>query len=902
MNVLSLLCYSELSRSWFVDKSRSCPDIVILTYKSAYLDSLAFREMNYRQQEVKDTRLDSYEWVFHHDTYKEWESNGGGLLWIQGKPGSGKSTLMKKIFQSLSKQPASNHIQLNFFFHRRGVSLQQTQVGMFRTLLHQLLSQAPLVRGEFRHICEEKKKWQGDSERDWDWRVEELRQSFSSALLKASKMHVITILVDALDEAGEIPGQEVVSYLHDMNEELYNMNAATRICCACRHFPIRPTGELQIRVENENRRDIETFVRRELKKRMRTDDQAFSDSLYEQITMKASGVFLWATLVLPIITTQYNNGESVNKIQKTLVNVPSDLGAVYEHILTEVVEANYRPQALHLMQWILLVERPLSLTELRFAMAMDDTSVQSSVDFEERSESVVENDSRMQRLVVSLSGGLAEVKASEVGDRQGHYVQFIHQSVNDFLHRDKFKCLEPSSDQDLIGLGHHRLSRSCLNYLKQESILNQLETFKSLNKSLMFRIKRESVPAVLKMRGDFPFLTYATYSWYLHAEKAEILGTLQQELLQQIEWPSQRVWQCWIEIWGILEYEWSSLVHKGTTLFHIASAAHLKSVVHVLLEKGIDVEEEDDDGNRAIHYAARQGHEDIMKMLLDANANIGTKNKHSQTAIERAAAAGHDSLVMFMLRKGAAIDRTLYHAAEMGNKALVRVLLEKGAEVNEQGGRYGNALQAASAKGHEVIVRLLLEKGGETNAQGGEYGNALQTASRSGNEAIIRLLLEKGAEINAQGGKYGNALQAASLFSYEAIVKLLLEKGAEINTQGGKYGNALQAASFFGQEAIVRLLLEKGAEINAQGGEFGNALLAAIAGPVDGLKSIEKSESFVLLLIENGADVNSEGGMYGTALDAALRKRGYEGIVKLLLAKGAKTQTQLDEEQTEDTL
>jgi hypothetical protein len=39
------------------------------------------------------------------------------------------------------------------------------------------------------------------------------------------------------------------------------------------------------------------------------------------------------------------------------------------------------------------------------------------------------------------------------------------------------------------------------------------------------------------------------------------------------------------------------------------------------------------------------------------------------------------------------------------------MLLDAGAEVNAQGGRYGNTLQAASGGGHEKVVQILLEKG-----------------------------------------------------------------------------------------------------------------------------------------------------------------------------------------------
>ena len=176
----------------------------------------------------------------------------------------------------------------------------------------------------------------------------------------------------------------------------------------------------------------------------------------------------------------------------------------------------------------------------------------------------------------------------------------------------------------------------------------------------------------------------------------------------------------------------------------------------------------------------------------------------------------------------AEIHCPLYYATVTGIEQLAYHLLENGAEVNAQGGYYGNALQAASSGGHEGIVKVLLQKGAEVNAQGGLFGNALQAASSGDHEGIVKVLLEKGAEVNAQEDYYGNALQAAASGGYEGIVKVLLEKGAEVNAQGGRYGNALQAASYGGHEAIVQVLLEKEAEVNGQGGEYGNALQAAL--------------------------------------------------------------------------
>lgn len=148
----------------------------------------------------------------------------------------------------------------------------------------------------------------------------------------------------------------------------------------------------------------------------------------------------------------------------------------------------------------------------------------------------------------------------------------------------------------------------------------------------------------------------------------------------------------------------------------------------------------------------------------------------------------------------------LYYACFVGLLMPARDLIGNGADINAQGGFYGNALQAASSKGHQYIVKLLIDNGADLNTQGGFYSNALRAASSEGYQEIVKLLIDNGADINAQGGRYGNALQAASDRGHQEIVKLLIHNGADINAQGGYYGNALQAASSKGHQDIVKML------------------------------------------------------------------------------------------------
>jgi ankyrin repeat protein len=253
----------------------------------------------------------------------------------------------------------------------------------------------------------------------------------------------------------------------------------------------------------------------------------------------------------------------------------------------------------------------------------------------------------------------------------------------------------------------------------------------------------------------------------------------------------------------------------------------------------------------ALYYASFGGLVNAVKYLLSKDADVNAQGGYYGNALQAASYRGHDRIV--------------------------ELLLSKDADINAQGGHYGNALQAASYRGHDRIVELLLSKDADINAQGGYLGNTLQAASYGGHDRIVELLLSKDADINAQGGDFGNALQAASVKGHDRIVELLLSKDADINAQGGYYSNALQAASSRGHDRIVELLLSKDADINAQGGYYGNALQAASYGGHDRI---------VELLLSKDADVNAQGGHYGNALQAA-SSRGHDRIVKLLLSKDA---------------
>jgi hypothetical protein len=153
----------------------------------------------------------------------------------------------------------------------------------------------------------------------------------------------------------------------------------------------------------------------------------------------------------------------------------------------------------------------------------------------------------------------------------------------------------------------------------------------------------------------------------------------------------------------------------------------------------------------------------------------------------------------------------LYYAAIWGLYWPCKTLIENGADVNMQGGLFGNPLQAASWVGRENIVQLLLHHGANVNMQGGFYRNPLQAALALSHENIFQLLLHNGADANIQGGRKGSPLRSAISYGRESAFQLLLDHGAEISIQIGYYDEVLDRY----YEKVVRRL-RPWSEINAE--------------------------------------------------------------------------------------
>lgn len=132
------------------------------------LQSLFFAEMHWRRNDVADPAPATCAWLVQHPIYREWLGKGHGLLWINGNPGAGKSTVLKHALETAERFTEHGSILASFFFHGRGAPTQKSTLGLFRSLLHQILQQNGDLLSKFNHQYRMRRQTDGEYAIKWE--------------------------------------------------------------------------------------------------------------------------------------------------------------------------------------------------------------------------------------------------------------------------------------------------------------------------------------------------------------------------------------------------------------------------------------------------------------------------------------------------------------------------------------------------------------------------------------------------------------------------------------------------------------------------------------------------------------------------------------------------------------
>ncbi|RAQ49483.1 ankyrin [Aspergillus flavus] len=920
--------------------------------KCELLNSLHFDQIDARHLTIKKAHAKTCRWLLRQAEYRDWLDRSkviehNGFLWIKGKPGAGKSTLMKFALDNARRVlKGKNNIIIAFFFNARGDKLERSTLGMYRSLLLQLLERLPELQDVFESL---ELAMSTQAGRPHKWVIESLKELFEQAVQRLGQ-HRLICFIDALDECAEDEIRDMISFLQTISADTTSTGIEFYVCLSSRHYPhitIRKGITLVLEGQEGHRQDITNYLDTELN----IGDTDLAKQISIDVQNKALGVFMWVVLVVGILNKEYDSG-NVCELKERLRAIPGDLHQLFRDILTRDNRDNGR--LLLCIQWVLFAKEPLRREQLYFAIHSGIKPLSAwGPDI---------TPAVMDRYILDCSKGLAEVTKGKT-----QTVQFIHESVNDFLLREN-GLMEICSDlgSDFQGQSHERLKQCCLTQMTIAARSN-------LGHSLPIASSPEATQLRQSVHREFPFLEYAIQNVLHHGDAAEGGGVSQLGFIQTFQLDR------WIPLYNLFEKHKVRRYTPDVSLLYILAEHNLANLIGIhpsnlccfevgegrygtpifaalatnsgeavrafltaqvqatppvsLLHKAYKQYYEDTNkgagfgrnftfrrGKGVPYHLLEQNEEAILLVFLirSDQTHTGSKVHYSQTLLSDAAKMGWQIVVKWLIENGAELEsKNIYGrtplslAARSGYEAVCKLLLEGGAELESKDIYEQTPLSYAAGNGYEAVSKLLLKNGAEVNSQDSIGSTPLTQAAGNGYEAVSKLLLENGAEVNSQDSTGSTPLTHAVRWGHEGTVKVLLAIDwidADRKDHAGR--TPLYCAVFQNRLAIATILLMSGkVNVNSRDNEKRTPLCRLLEkeetftivhhhqrGTFVGIGTLgyrpifwrtqETHEAIARLLVDNGADVNMSGSNGRTPLSLAA-ERSNDNIIKMLLEKGA---------------
>jgi protein SERAC1 len=568
---LSIFIHDEVSRAHQLShKEKEC------------LNALSPPGLSFKETQPTASYPGTCLWLYDIPAFRAWHHRQNGsknkILWIKGRPGSGKTILLKSLRNRVEKQWSANgsafiwsvaegrDLESIFFLPTQSRQHAPNPAGVYRSLLGQLFKQDPRLRKAM--LAMHKRNKLSLQPLDDAQIVSFFLDDYIDQKIETPTKRTF-IFVDAADDCGVLYLQDLVYYLVQMAQ-----NSDFSICIASNHhLDIKQENVIEVVMKEHNGDDILRYINLNL-----IAEWEDRNVTVNQIAAKAKGVFLWAEMVVNMLNAAIEEGAMQDLIEDTIAELPSEIEGLYEWILS-TLSLEEKEDTLILMQWVILASEPLRLNDLRVAirltkawspdkdkpyMALDVEPAASIRDLRKPGSSAFDTPYQFHRWIRSRSVGLLELKP-EAKDGVIHEplglqrVQVIHESVRTFFLTGRgFPCLAGEKAARLgefSDVSHYALLRACLTYLN-------MADFESLGKGSLAvapmpyeesKYWRKNVHDQRNLvMSSYPFLQYAVDNVLFHLLSPRYFRYFlpQKELVRAFSANRCRIWRRWTALLG----------------------------------------------------------------------------------------------------------------------------------------------------------------------------------------------------------------------------------------------------------------------------------------------------------------------------------------------------------------
>jgi ankyrin repeat protein len=496
-------------------------------------------------------------------------------------------------------------------------------------------------------------------------------------------------------------------------------------------------------------------------------------------------------------------------MKTALLKLPTGYDVAYKSTMERVHSQDKQRAELakDVLSWIVHAQRPLSITELQEALAVEVG--ESKFD----PSNITEDDD-----IISVCAGLVTI------DKESKVVRLVHHTAQEYL---------VHTHQQLIPDFNRKISTICLTYLG-------FDVFTS-GPCLSDKEYKERLEL-------YEFYKYVCCYWGYHVQAAfstsdlEVMKFLKKKANLEAASQALQVEAFW-RINGIDEYA------SNVTGLHLIAYFGIDNVMEDLIDNegsySKNVDPKTSLGETPLVWAVLNSQEAAVRLLLEKGANVVAKIHRKMYEFE---------------------ETILHHAIDYRDLEIAKILIENNADTNEEtNGNGGCLLFTAMDNNDEEAVELLIDGG--CNLEQNEWGeeSPLCYAVEREMESMVKLLLRKGANIDALQMYTGSTpLINTILRPNLAMAQVLLENGANTETRNTGRGMELtpllwvmdrlfeagwnlQPSGYY--EDLAKLLLQHKADTEAKHNISGRTSLSFAAQ--------RGSVVMVELLLRHGADILS---------------------------------------------